>query len=592
MSTNEQQTPSPPGPEPAFSPHALKVLEARYLARDAGGEVCETPAGMLWRVARAVASVEPTWGGEAAPWARRFYEAMARLEFLPNSPTLMNAGSEGGQLSACFVIPVDDSLDAIFEAVKYAAQIHNTGGGTGFSFSRLRPSGDPLTERGTASGPVAFMQVFNAATGAVHQGGVRRGANMGILRVDHPDILRFIEAKRDATTLTHFNLSVAVTDAFMAALAAKTDYALINPRTGNESARCSATDVWTRLVDSAWASGDPGLVFIDRINATQPTPALGAIESTNPCGEVPLLPYESCNLGSIDVSKFVAKGDVEWERLRETIRLGVRFLDDVIEANAYPLPEIHASTRATRKVGLGVMGWADLLIALGIPYASQEALDLADRLGAFILDEARATSRELAEERGPFPAWGASRWARDGVPGPLRNATVTTIAPTGTIAILSGCSSGIEPLFALSYVRRALDGTAELPYEHPALRQAATERALWSDELGERVRRDGHLSEGDDSQLRALFATSHEIAPEWHVKTQAAFQRHVENAVSKTINLPPDATPADVDHAYRLAYELDCKGITVYRDGCRTEQILTIPGQRPSLCNGPECDAS
>lgn len=574
--------------EPAFGPQALEVLEARYLLRDDAGRVRETPAELLWRVARAVAAAEARYGDDPLGWAERFYRLLARLEFLPNSPTLMNAGRPGGQLSACFVLPVEDDLEAIFETVKHAALIHQTGGGTGFSFSRLRPRGAPLRERGRAAGPVAFLRVFEAATAAVQQGGVRRGANMGVLRVDHPDIFDFIDAKREPGALSHFNLSVAATDAFMQARATGASFSLVDPRSGESVRRVDAQALWRALVDAAWATGDPGLVFIDRINAANPTPALGAIEGTNPCAEQPLLPYESCNLGSIDVSKHLCDGGLDWEKLRGTVRVAVRFLDDVIDVNSFPLRAIAERTRATRKVGLGVMGWADALIELGIPYASEEALSLADELGAFVLTEARAASRELAARRGPFPAWPESRWAREGLEGPLRNATLTTVAPTGTISLLAGCSSGIEPLFAIAYLRRALDGKVEFRSVHPAFEREARALGVWSEELSERILRQGHLSPTDPLQLRRRFQTAHEIPPEWHVRVQAAFQRHVESAVSKTVNLPAEATTDDVERAYLLAYELGCKGITVYRDGTRAGQVLRVEGAGPT-CGTAGC---
>lgn len=589
--------PEPPiEPAPGFDPHAIRVLEARYLRRDERGELVETPSEMLWRVASAVASVEARWGGDARAQALRFYDALARLEWLPNSPTLMNAGRARGQLSACFVLPVEDELESIFDTVKHAARIHQTGGGTGFSFSRLRPRHARLSSGGEASGPVSFMRVFDAATAAVYQGGVRRGANMGILRVDHPDVLEFIDSKRDAGVLTHFNISVAATDAFMRAVEAGTSYDLLDPRTREPVGSQDARAVWERIVRSAWSTGDPGLVFIDTINRLHPTPELGDIESTNPCGELPLLPYESCNLGSVDLHKHLSAdgADLDWDKLAATVQLGVRFLDDVIEANVYPMEEITRITQTNRKVGLGVMGWADLLIALGIPYDSTPALALGERVMAFILEAARAESRRLAVERGPFPAWRGSRPEQAGE-GPLRNATVTTIAPTGTIALLAGCSSGIEPLYAVAYVRRALDGQAKLEIFHPALEKIARARGFWSEALRQHVLTTGTLSgaPGVPDDVRSLLKTAHEIAPEWHVRMQAAFQAHVENAVSKTVNAPRSASPQEVAEVYRLAYQLGCKGITVYRDGSREGQVLSTPGPHepsplpPASC--PEC---
>lgn len=581
---------APAEPRPSFSPQAQVVLEARYLHALPEGRQ-ETPAEMLWRVAQVVAAAEAGYGQDPAAWSARFYELMASRRFLPNSPTLGNAGRPAGQLSACFVLPIADSLDAIFEAVKSAARIHGTGGGTGFSFSRLRPQDDLVRGYGHAAGPVAFMRVFDAATGAVKQGGVRRGANMGILRVDHPDILEFVAAKQTPGELTHFNISVAATAAFMEALERDEDYALIHPGSGLEVGRLQARAVWSALVATAWKTGDPGLIFIDRINELAPTPLLGAIESTNPCGELPLLPYESCNLGSVNLAEHLdAAGALDREALRASIRLGVRFLDDVIDANTYPLTEIAEVTHATRKIGLGVMGWADLLAALGIPYASEAALELAHELGGLLLETAREASRELARERGAFPAWAGSRWEREGIPGPLRNSTTTTIAPTGTISILAGCSSGIEPLYALSYRRLTLDGTRDLSFTHAGLEAALRERGRYDEATVERVARSGSLQgTGLPADLLERFQTAHEIAPEWHVRHQAAWQAHIENAVSKTINLPKSASPEDVDAAYRLAYRLGCKGITVYRDGSREGQVLSHLDTAGPACGGPEC---
>jgi ribonucleoside-diphosphate reductase alpha chain len=536
----------------------------------------------MWRVARGVAEAEAAWGGDPARAARELYPSLARLEFLPNSPTLMNAGRpQVGQLAACFVLPVDDTIDAIFKTVGDAARIQRTGGGTGFAFSRLRPRGDVVrTTGGRASGPISFLRVFNAATDAIHQGGVRRGANMGVLRVDHPDVLEFVDVKSDPRELRNFNLSVAASETFMQAVARDEEYALVNPRTGEPGARLRAREVFARIARRAWESGEPGLIFIDRVNEANPTPDLGEMESTNPCGELPLLPYESCNLGSIDVSKLVAADgrDLDWPRLRTLVHAAVRFLDDVIEANRYPLPEIEAITRRNRKVGLGVMGFADLLVTLGVRYDSEAGLDLARRLSGFVQAEAVAASRALAAARGPFPEWPRSVYARRGEP-PRRNATVTTIAPTGTIALIAGCSSGIEPLFALAYVRRALDGEALLPVVHPALERVARARGFWSPELAGQVARTGTLAgvPGVPDDVRAVFRTALEIAPEWHVRVQAAFQASVENAVSKSINLPRQATVEDVRRALLLAWELGCKGITVYRDGSRADQVLSVP---------------
>jgi ribonucleoside-diphosphate reductase alpha chain len=580
--------------------NALAVLRARYLARE-GGVVVETPAELFRRVARHVSAAEARLGysaDEVAAAAAMFERMMASLEFLPNSPTLMNAGRPLGQLAACFVVPVEDSTTGVFEAVRWAAEIQKTGGGTGFSFSRLRPAGDLVASTGgTASGPVSLMQVFDVATEAIKQGGTRRGANMGMLRVDHPDVLEFIAIKLDPSRMRNFNLSVAVTDAFMAAAAAGTTYDLVNPRTGVAQGQLDARRVLDAIANAAWTIGDPGMVFIDRVNAEQPTPGLGAIEATNPCGEQPLLPFESCTLGSIDLGKLVAAGDLDWARLRATIHGAVRFLDDVIDANRYPLPEIERATRATRKIGLGVMGWADALAALGIAYDEPAALELAGRVAAFLETESLAASAELAARRGPFPAFAGSRWAADAAEGrPLRNATTTTIAPTGTISIIAGCSSGIEPLYALAYRRNVLDG-AELTEVNPAFQRLAAERGFASPGLFAALAEHGGVRGRPDvpDDVQRRFPTAHEIEIGTHVRMQAAFQRHCHAAVSKTINLPRTATPADVKAAYQLAYELGCKGITVYRDGSRDGQVLVTGGKvavPPAAPSCPECGAA
>jgi ribonucleoside-diphosphate reductase alpha chain len=523
--------------------------------------------------------------------ARTTFERMMRtLEFLPNSPTLMNAGRPLGQLAACFVVPVDDSTSGVFEAVRWAAEIQKTGGGTGFSFSRLRPAGDLVASTGgTASGPVSLMQVFNVATEAIKQGGTRRGANMGMLRVDHPDILEFIAVKLDPSRMRNFNLSVAVTDAFMAAVAAGASYELINPRSGRSAGRLDARRVLDAIANAAWACGDPGMVFIDRVNDLQPTPDLGTIEATNPCGEQPLLPFESCTLGSIDVGRFVVAGELDWARLGTTIHDAVRFLDDVIEANRYPLVEIERATKASRKIGLGIMGWADALAELGIAYDSAAALALADRLAGFLERESLAASAALAERRGAFPAWRGSRWERAGH-APLRNATTTTIAPTGTISIIAGCASGIEPLYALAYRRNVLDG-AELTELNPRFHRIAAERGFASDALFAAVAVHGGVRGRTDvpEDVQRVFPTAHEIDVAAHVGMQAAFQRHVHAAVSKTINLRRDATAVDVKAAYQLAYELGCKGITVYRDGSREGQVLVTGGRGEVVAAAPSC---
>jgi len=576
--------------------NSLAVLRARYLAR-ADGVVMETPEQLFRRVAQHVSGIERLLGysaQEVAEAAAAFERMMAALDFLPNSPTLMNAGRPLGQLAACFVVPVDDSTTGVFQAVGWAAEIQKTGGGTGFSFSRLRPAGDLVASTGQhASGPVSLMQVFDVATEAIKQGGTRRGANMGMLRIDHPDILEFIAIKLDPTRMRNFNLSVAVTDDFMAAAHAGTSYDLRNPRTGELTGKLDARRVLDAIANAAWACGDPGMVFIDRVNEQHPARHLGSIESTNPCGEVPLLPFEACNLGSIDVGRFVIDGPaLDWPRLRTTIHDAVRFLDDVIDANRYPLPEIERATKTTRKIGLGVMGWADALAALGIAYDSPDALRLAHEVAKFLEDESLAASAALAERRGAFPSWTGSRWEVAGH-RPLRNATTTTIAPTGTISIIAGCASGIEPLYALVYRRNVLDG-AVLSEINPAFQRIAAERGFASPTLFDAIAANGGargLAEvPEDIQQR--FPTAHEIDVGTHVRMQAAFQRHVHAAVSKTINLRHDATPADVKAAYELAYELGCKGITVYRDGSREGQVL-VSGPRPAAAAAapscPEC---
>ncbi|HUS65814.1 MAG TPA: adenosylcobalamin-dependent ribonucleoside-diphosphate reductase [Kofleriaceae bacterium] len=561
---------------------AWAVLRRRYLRRDGQGEPAETPDQLFTRVARAVAAPDASYGASAAEVAateERFHARMARLEFLPNSPALMNAGRPRGQLAACFVVPVGDSMPEIFDAVKWAAEIQQTGGGTGFAFSRLRPSGDRVASTGgVASGPLAFMDVFNAATDAVKQGGTRRGANMGVLRVDHPDILEFIAAKLDPARLTNFNVSVAVTDTFMDAAARGGEYELINPRTGQPTRRLDARRVLRAISTGAWKSGEPGVLFIDRMNAQHPIADAGAIEATNPCGEQPLLAFESCVLGSVNVSRFVeaGSGKVAWGRLGEAVRDGAHFLDNVIDANHYPLPQIEAVTRAHRKIGLGVMGFADMLVAIGVPYDSAKAVEVGGELAAFVEKESLAASEELARKRGPFARFATSRWAHGGR-APLRNATTTTIAPTGTISIIAGCSSGIEPLFALSLVRRVLDG-ARLAEVHPIFRAMAEERGVWSDALADALAERGGARGLDavPAEMQRLFPTAHDVAPEQHVRMQAAFQRHSHSAVSKTVNLPREATVDEVERVYRLAYELGCKGVTVYRDGSRDAQVLSF----------------
>jgi len=565
-----------------ISQNARHVLEKRYLEKDADGKPIETPEKMLRRVAKAIAAAEGKYGsdGDVAAREDEFYRLMASLDFLPNSPTLMNAGRELGQLSACFVLPIEDSMESIFDAVKYTALIHKSGGGTGFSFSRLRPEKDRVgSTGGVASGPVSFMRAFDVATDVIKQGGMRRGANMAILNVNHPDIMKFITAKDDPAVLTNFNLSVAVTTDFMEALKSGSEYDLVNPHSGDVEGRLNAGEVFDKLVALAWKTGDPGVVFIDRINDDNPTPHLGRIESTNPCGEQPLLPYESCNLGSINLAHMLRGGDgnaeIDRARLAKTVKTAVRFLDDVIDVNKFPLKNITEMTGKTRKIGLGVMGFADMLIRMGIPYNSEEALETAADVMRFVREEAGKASVALAEERGVFPAFEGSVYDVSGGPR-MRNASTTTIAPTGTLSIIAGCSSGIEPLFALSYTRNILDG-AQLVEGHPYFEKLAKREGFYTDELMKRMAEGDKLADidGVPDGIRRLFVTAHEVDPEWHIRMQAAFQRSTDNAVSKTVNFPRQATEGDIANVYLRAYEEGLKGITIYRDGSREGQVLT-----------------
>ncbi|RMG20006.1 MAG: adenosylcobalamin-dependent ribonucleoside-diphosphate reductase [Deltaproteobacteria bacterium] len=560
-----------------FDEAALKVLEKRYLARDATGAVVETPEAMLERVAGAIAAADARVDGsmDEAHLARRFYDLMAQRLFFPNSPALA-AGRPEAQLAACFVLPLEDSLESIYRTLGMAARIHQSGGGTGFDFSVLRPAGARVRSTGgVASGPVSFIELFNVSTEVIKQGGVRRGANMAVLRVDHPDVFEFIRAKSEPGRLRNFNLSVALTDAFVEALGRGDEIQLTHPAAPERARHVAAEEIFSAIAECAWEGGEPGLLFIDRINERHTCPHVGTITATNPCGEQPLLAFESCTLGSVNLSLLCAGGEVDWERLREVVRLAVRFLDDVIEATSFPFEPIEHMTRLTRKIGLGVMGFADLLVDLGIPYDSEEALTLADEVMGFIHAEARVASADLAKRRGPFPAWNGSRLEAWGVP-PQRNATLTTVAPTGTISILAGCSPSIEPLYAVEVVRHVLDGET-LVQEQPRIRELLVAEGLDPDETLAKIRAAGspRRTEGLPETLKRRIPTTFDIAPEWHVRMQAAFQRHCDAAVSKTINLPADAPLEAVRHAFELAWELGCKGITVFRDRSRGEQVLT-----------------
>ena len=561
---------------PKLTVNALEVLRQRYLLRDENEKIVESPDQLFSRVAKAVAASDRRYGENMGQTEQVFYRMMSQLEFVPNTPTLFNAGTQLGQLSACFVLPVEDSLEGIFNAAKNMALIEQSGGGVGFDFSRLRPKGDIVrSTKGVASGPVSFMRIFDTGTEIIKAGGKRRGAMMAVLRVDHPDVLEFITSKQQPGFLSNFNISVAVTDDFMKALNEGEEYWLVNPRNKEKTKKLIAREVWNLMAKSAWMSGDPGVIFIDEINRHNPTPLVGKIESTNPCGEQPLLPYESCNLGSINLSRMVEDGKVDWKKLREIVRNAVHFLDNVIDANKYPLKEIEQITLANRKIGLGVMGFADMLIKLGVPYDTEEALNLGQQVMEFIETEGHRKSVELGEERGSFPNFEGSIWKEKH--SAMRNATVTTVAPTGTISIIAGCSSGIEPIFAISFIRNVLGGT-RLFETNPLFESMAKERGFYSAKLLEEIARTGSAQKVDGlpEDMKRLFITALDIKPEWHVKMQAAFQKYTDNAVSKTANLPTEATVEDIRGIYELAWKLKCKGVTAFRYGSKPEQVLYI----------------
>ena len=579
-----------------LSKNALTVLERRYLIKNGEGVVIETVEELFRRVAGAIAASDRRYdeNADCEALADSFYRMMTNLEFLPNSPTLMNAGRPLGQLSACFVLPVEDTMEGIFETIKQAALIHKSGGGTGFSFSRLRPCGSAVNSTGgVASGPISFMKVFNMATEAVKQGGTRRGANMGILRVDHPDIMEFIHCKTNNKEITNFNISVGLTEKFMNAVEAGKDYELVDPHGGRVTGTLNAREVFECIVDAAWHNGEPGIIFLDRLNRDNVVPKAGEIESTNPCGEQPLLPYESCNLGSINLTKMLREENgvysFDWDKLKATAKKAVHFLDNVIDANKYPLKEIDFMTKQTRKVGLGVMGWADALLRLKIPYNSEQAVRLAETVMRAVTEAGREESRELAKARGTFPLFQESTLDQE---LPQRNATVTTIAPTGTLSLLAFCSSGVEPIFGYVYIRNIMDGT-EMIEVNPILREVLEERGLYSDELMKKIAKQGSLEgiEEIPEEIRRVFVSAHEVSPEFHIRMQAAFQRHTDNAVSKTVNFCNSATREEVAEVYKLAFRLGCKGVTIYRDGSRSEQVLNIgkvkkDGQEESPAEG------
>jgi len=566
-----------------ISDNSKKVLERRYLRKGSDGKPVEDIEALFNRVARNIASAENIVrnGDDPRKVEEKFFHLMASLDFMPNSPTLMNAGRELQQLSACFVLPVEDSIESIFDTVKNTALIHKSGGGTGFSFSRIRPKNDIVsTSHGYASGPISFLKVFNEATEAINQGGFRRGANMGVLRVDHPDILDFIQVKSEDKTISNFNISVGLTRQFMEALVADEDYDLVNPHGGEVVRRLLAREVFELVVNLAWKNGEPGIIFLDKINASNPTPELAEIESTNPCGEQPLLPFEACNLGSINLGRMVAGGKINYDKLKRTTHSAVHFLDNVIEVNRYPMREIEEMCKANRKIGLGVMGFADMLIQMGIPYNSEAAVDTAGKVMSIIQEESHEASHQLALRRGEFPNFRKSIYNKGSEPRMMRNATVTTIAPTGTISIICNASGGIEPLFAVCFNRNVMDNTC-LTEVNPFFEQVAKRYEFYSEELMSEIAERGNVIGMDDvpEQIQLVFVTAHDVAPEWHIRIQAAFQEYTDNAVSKTVNLPENASVDDVQRIYFMAYDLNCKGATVYRNGSRDNQVLSVGGQ-------------
>ncbi len=574
--------------------NSLTVLKKRYLLKDDFGNIVETPAEMFRRVAHNIAQADLIYDSNANVKAteEEFYDILTKFEFIPNSPCLMNAGRELQQLSACFVLPIEDSMTGIFDALKYTALIHQSGGGTGFSFSRLRPRNDLVkSTKGVASGPISFMRVFNEATETIKQGGKRRGANMGILRVDHPDILEFISSKADNTSLNNFNISVAATDAFMKAVKEGTNYDLLNPRTKEKVGELNGKEVFDVITNLAWKNGDPGFIFIDVINKANPTLKMGEIEATNPCGEQPLLPYESCNLGHINLSKMINKGEVNFKRIKELTKIAVHFQDNMIDMNRYPIPQIAEMSKGNRKIGVGVMGFADMLIQLKIPYNSEKAFQLGEKVMRTIEEEGHKSSQELAKKRGNFPYYDKSIFAEKGTP--MRNAAVTTIAPTGTTSIISGCSSSIEPLFAISFVRRnVLDGEPMLEV-NPNFEKTAKERGFYSTELMERIAAKGSVQGMEEvpEDIQEVFVTAMDIASKDHIRMQAAFQKYTDSAVSKTINMSHSATVQDIWDAYLLSYDMGCKGITIYRDGSREDQVLNIENKEEKTDERPIIDA-